>query len=56
MAKYDHGGGCPCGLQKECDCGLNDEEERRRAKIREETHPYTCTCRKCSIERDGIPF
>lgn len=20
MAKYDHGGGCPCGLQKECDC------------------------------------
>lgn len=21
MAKYDHGGGCPCGLQRECDCG-----------------------------------
>lgn len=20
MAKYDQGGGCPCGLQKECDC------------------------------------
>ena len=19
MAKYDHGGGCPCGLYKECD-------------------------------------
>lgn len=22
MAKYDHGGGCPCGLQRECDCGV----------------------------------
>jgi hypothetical protein len=21
MAKFDHGGGCPCGLQKVCDCG-----------------------------------
>ena len=21
MAKYDHGGGCPCGLYKECDEG-----------------------------------
>lgn len=21
MAKYDHGGGCACGLRKECDCG-----------------------------------
>lgn len=20
MAKYDHGGGCPCGLYKECNC------------------------------------
>jgi len=20
MAKYDHGGGCACGLRKECDC------------------------------------
>jgi hypothetical protein len=20
MAMFDHGGGCPCGLQKECDC------------------------------------
>ena len=20
MAKYDHGGGCACGLQYECDC------------------------------------
>lgn len=21
MAKYDHGGGCSCGLRKECNCG-----------------------------------
>lgn len=20
MAKYDYGGGCACGLQRECDC------------------------------------
>lgn len=22
MARYDHGGGCPCGLEKICDCGM----------------------------------
>lgn len=25
MAKYDHGGGCPCGLRAVCDCGEYDE-------------------------------
>ena len=24
MAKYDHGGGCPCGLYKECDHGCTE--------------------------------
>ena len=24
MAKYDHGGGCPCGLYKECDEGCEN--------------------------------
>ncbi len=24
MAKYDHGGGCPCGLYKECDPGCRE--------------------------------
>lgn len=27
MAKYDHGGGCSCGLQKECNCGGSDRKE-----------------------------
>lgn len=26
MAKYDYGGGCPCGLQKECDPGCEHYE------------------------------
>lgn len=30
MAKYDHGGGCPCGLQKVCDCKPTPEELRDR--------------------------
>ena len=25
MAKYDHGGGCSCGLQKVCDCGAEPD-------------------------------
>ena len=24
MAKYDHGGGCPCGLYRECDEGCRE--------------------------------
>lgn len=24
MAKYDHGGGCACGLRRECDCSQDD--------------------------------
>lgn len=27
MAKYDHGGGCPCGLYKECDPGCREYKE-----------------------------
>lgn len=25
MAKYDHGGGCACGLQRYCDCSSNSQ-------------------------------
>lgn len=27
MAKYDHGGGCPCGLYAECDAACMDYEK-----------------------------
>jgi len=27
MAKYDHGGGCPCGLYKECEPGCREYKE-----------------------------
>lgn len=30
MAKYDHGGGCSCGLNAECNCGSNTGVETRR--------------------------
>ncbi len=29
MAKYDHGGGCPCGLQKVCDCEVLQEPVKK---------------------------
>jgi hypothetical protein len=29
LAKYDHGGGCPCGLQKVCDCKPSTEPGRK---------------------------
>ena len=29
MAKYDHGGGCPCGLYKECTQGCSDFKRSR---------------------------
>lgn len=38
MAKYDHGGGCACGLQKVCDCEhatvpLTPKKEKPMAKL-----------------------
>ena len=27
MAKYDQGGGCPCGLHLECNCGPADQKK-----------------------------
>ena len=38
MAKYDYGGGCPCGLQYECDCG---EDTRTKCTCGPGGH---CTC------------
>jgi hypothetical protein len=36
MAKYDHGGGCPCGLYKECptDCEHHLDQKTMRAIAR----------------------
>ena len=28
MAKYDHGGGCACGLEKVCDCKIDSFETK----------------------------
>jgi hypothetical protein len=39
MAKYDHGGGCPCGLYKECDPGCREYKEKADyKKIRENNY------------------
>lgn len=32
MAKYDFGGGCPCGLYKVCECGDFDENNNQIIK------------------------
>lgn len=31
MARFDHGGGCACGLQRECDCELSRPKQTARA-------------------------
>jgi hypothetical protein len=31
MAKYDQGGGCACGLVKECNCTVNNRREHAQA-------------------------
>jgi protein subunit release factor A len=39
MAAYDHGGGCPCGLYKECDPGCREYKEKTDyKKIREDNY------------------
>lgn len=39
MAKYDHGGGCPCGLYKECDPDCREYKEKTEyKKIRENNY------------------
>lgn len=35
MAQFDYGGGCPCGLQRECDCVIADK------KVKDLEMPYT---------------
>lgn len=34
MAKYDHGGGCACGLQRYCDCGQDTRNTEKAVKAR----------------------
>jgi cold shock CspA family protein len=39
MAKYDHGGGCSCGLQKVCNCG-SDYTDLKVQKVDTKTSAY----------------
>ena len=32
MAKYDQGGGCPCGFYKICVCGAYDSDNNAKPK------------------------
>lgn len=34
MAKYDHGGGCACGLQRYCDCGVGYEYDVKYGSLK----------------------
>lgn len=40
MAKYDYGGGCPCGLQKECEPGC-EYYNRELNKMKENDFGFT---------------
>jgi len=33
MAKYDHGGGCPCGLYRECYKGCEEHPETKKVVV-----------------------
>ena len=47
MAKYDHGGGCPCGLYKTCECGKYKEDIWLGGKMTNMTYIWM---------RDGTPL
>lgn len=41
MAAYDHGGGCPCGLYRECDPGCREfKDNYRMVLMMNEKKPY----------------
>jgi mannose-6-phosphate isomerase len=40
MAAYDHGGGCPCGLYRECDPGCREYKDNYRMLKMNEKKPY----------------
>ena len=40
MAQYDHGGGCPCGLYRECDPGCREYKDNYRTLKMNEEKPY----------------
>lgn len=40
MAQYDHGGGCPCGLYRECDPGCREYKDNYRMLKMNEKKPY----------------
>lgn len=40
MAAYDHGGGCPCGLYRECDPGCREYKDNYRTLKMNENNPY----------------
>ena len=46
MAKYDHGGGCACGLQKECDCEHSLPQKKKDAVRIEELEKELSWLRK----------
>lgn len=60
MAKYDHGGGCACGLSRFCDCSQataqdkKDREEWERAnQSREAAHNHVEKVVKDNKRRDS---
>lgn len=40
MAKYDQGGGCACGLQRECDCGSDMRHTRPKRAMPSDAQLY----------------
>jgi hypothetical protein len=44
MAKYDHGGGCACGLSKVCDCGYRDDPYNKCACAISRVCDGSCKC------------
>lgn len=55
MAKYDQGGGCACGLQKECDCKEKMPEQINK-RVRKKTGDYKFDglVVACFYKRDGV--
>ena len=52
MANYDYGGGCPCGLYKECDCGKYQQKES--SKMDEDDFGFTAVSDEELFQSDTV--
>jgi len=54
VAKYDHGGGCPCGLNKYCDCGKYERGAQMNGSPMTQAEIYEHDAWQASLKRPPV--